>query len=329
MDAHRFRRREFTDADFPAFAEIWNRQVPMRPTTADRLREGRTMYEDPEGPGRYLAVEETSSGRLVATALIVVPTWGAEPGTFFVDVLVDPDFEHRGIGRSLAEALTDQGRAWGGRRLRAELRGDVPRPLAFAQAQGFLERRRTWASIEEIDRVDLGSLPDRRAELAAAGIVLTTLAEEGPDRPEVRRAVFEAQRSASEDIPRTGGYRPPEFAAYVRSTFESSTLTPASFFLARAGARYVGLSVLERIPAEPETLHLVYTGTVPEFRRRGIATELKRRTVEYARAHGYRRIRTTNDSRNDRMWRINERLGYARAWPFVHAEKPLDGPPAP
>ncbi len=327
MDARQYRIRELADSDYPAFAELQNRQRPTRTVSAESLREQRRLYQDPREPGRFLAVEEIGPHRLVGVAAILVLIWGSEPGGFYVDLVVDPDHEHRGVGRALAEELDRQGRAWGARVLRSEVPADAPRAMAFASAQGYVEGRRSWTSILELDRARLDRLPDRRAELEAAGIRFTTLLEEGPERPEVRRRIYESQIRSGADVPRLAAYHPPDFEAFSRATFGGSELCPEAYFLARVGDQYVGVTSLEPFPNQPETLHQVYTGTVPEFRGRGVATELKRRSLEYARAHGYRRIRTSNDARNERMWRINERLGYERKWPMAHVEKQLR--PAP
>jgi len=50
------------------------------------------------------------------------------------------------------------------------------------------------------------------------------------------------------------------------------------------------------------------TGVLPEYRRRGIATALKVKTISYAREHGFRRIFTNSD--NPAMKVLNAKLGF-------------------
>ena len=61
------------------------------------------------------------------------------------------------------------------------------------------------------------------------------------------------------------------------------------------------MSTLHHSPAEPDTLMVGFTGTLPAYRGRGLATELKRRAVEFARTRGYQVLRTFNDSENPRI----------------------------
>jgi GNAT superfamily N-acetyltransferase len=53
-----------------------------------------------------------------------------------------------------------------------------------------------------------------------------------------------------------------------------------------------------------------FTGTHPDFRGRGLATLVKRATIEWARGRGIREIWTGNDGENAPMLAINRKLGY-------------------
>ncbi len=49
----------------------------------------------------------------------------------------------------------------------------------------------------------------------------------------------------------------------------------------------------------------------------------KLQTVRYARDHGYRELRTWNDTRNRPMLRINEAMGFAKQPVWIEYEKRL------
>jgi len=120
-----------------------------------------------------------------------------------------------------------------------------------------------------------------------------------------------------------GEYTPATFEEFVSIDVAGPQAMPDATFLACVGEEYVAWSSLERELGTPETIGIGFTGTLPDYRNRGIASELKRRAVEYARAHGYRSLITGNDSLNTRIWAINEKLGFRPEITWLQAEKPL------
>ena len=64
------------------------------------------------------------------------------------------------------------------------------------------------------------------------------------------------------------------------------------------------------------------TGVRRDWRGRGIAGALKRTQLAWAKANGYERLETANETRNVPIQRLNERLGYR---PFAERVR-LRGP---
>ena len=54
---------------------------------------------------------------------------------------------------------------------------------------------------------------------------------------------------------------------------------------------------------------------------KGVAMALKLQTVKYARANGYREIRTGNNTRNRPMLRINEAMGFQKQPVWIEFER--------
>ncbi len=123
------------------------------------------------------------------------------------------------------------------------------------------------------------------------------------------------------DEPRLGVYTPISREQFVDSELHHPNLVPEAYFLAKREDRYVGHSYLRRVPGQPSALHQGFTGTRREVRGRGIATELKRRAVEYARASGVESIDTSNDSLNQAMLAINAKFGFERFDERVFGER--------
>jgi len=322
MRDSRYRLRAFGPADVPAQTGILNRLTPDRPTTVEQVRFEDEYAHTPPMVCRQLAVDEVATGRMVASGGVVTPPDGIGLGNFWVGVGVDPDHQGRGIGRDLSEVLDAVANEVGARRLWASARIDEPRALRFLQMQGFAEKLRNWESCLDVSTgaaidTELGPLPP------AEGVEFTTLAEEGPDDATVIDRVYALAAAAMAEIPRMGPYVPLTREQFVGMMMRGPGFLPKAFFLARAGGRYVGMSNLERVAAEPDTLNLLLTATAPDFRRKGVALELKRRGIRFAKERGYRAVRTWNDSLNHRIWAINERLGYRRERETIWAEKLL------
>ncbi|MCI4364980.1 MAG: GNAT family N-acetyltransferase [Thermoplasmata archaeon] len=168
--------------------------------------------------------------------------------------------------------------------------------------------------------------PDTEDALRRAGVEITSLAEEDSNDPTLAQRLYEFACAALGDVPRMGEYVPPSFEQFVKFNLKCPGLLPEGFFLAREGSRFVGMSNLELVEGDPTTVHQVFTATLREYRGRGIATQLKLRTIAFARERGFRYIRTMNDSLNTRIWSINGRLGFQREKEMVWTERDLRQP---
>ena len=328
MGAEEYRLRPLADADVPALARIFTAQLPELPMTVEEYRYILTSLRAPPQIAYEVVAESPATGEVVAFAELRTRSTAFDPRKFWVGILVDPAHEGRGLGRRLAEHLIAEARSRDALCLMTDVRADRPRHVRFFERSGFVERRRTWQSRLDVTRSSREFAPDRTEALRSEGIEFTTLAELGSDRPEVRERVYQLHTAAAADVPRIGTYTPESREDFFQWTFASPGYLPEAYFLAVSREHYVGLSNLESTRGEPGVLMQVFTGTRPEWRGRGIATELKRRGVEYARSHGYREIRTHNDTTNAPIWAINRHLGFEKHLEFVVGDLTL-GPPPP
>lgn len=325
MNDGRYLVRPFSETDCEDESRIWSRLNPEEPTTAEEVRSWLHVLEAPGMFKHFLTIEERSSGRVVGTGSVAHSPWSADREWYWIGVQVDPDHQHRGLGRDLytvLEGVAASRRALG---LWAAVRADHPRGLRFFERAGFVERRRVWISRLDLVAVQPTSPARSPEEWVAGGVEFTTVAEEGAERPEFLERLYRLYSEAGMDVPRMGAPAPASFDQFVDLMFRGPGYLPEGMFLARVGNEYASLTFLAKLPSEPDTLHIDFTGTARAFRGRGIASELKRRSIEFARARGYRYVRTGNDSQNDAIWSINEKLGFRRERVFVQGEKRLGG----
>jgi mycothiol synthase len=327
MDETRYRLREFLDRDFGPLTRISNALRPERHYSEEEYRRWDAIGRTPPMVHRAAAVEERATGEAVAFGEVGTDLDTQDPRSLWVGVSVDPDHQGRGVGRHLADWADAEATRLGATTVWAMTRADQPRALRFPERRGFRDRRHQWESLLDLPAVGYDRVPRRAEALEREGIRFTTLAAEGADRREVREAVHGLFNAVLEDEPRLGRFTPTRYDQFVELNLMSPGFLPEAFFLARTADQYVGVSNLERFSEHPEALHQILTGTRREFRGRGIATELKRRGVEYGQEHGYRSIRTTNDSRNQPIWAINEKLGFRRQVEFVQFEKTVTSAP--
>lgn len=323
MDESRYHLREYLERDYASQARVSHRLNPERQITEQELRRWEKILRTPPSVFHPFVVEERSSGTGVAFGQLMTESDAVDPRFLWAGASVDPDHQGQGVGRYLADVIEQEARRRRTVGLWARARADRPRDLAFLERRGFRERGRRWRARLELPATGYSSIPRREDVLGAEGIEFTTLAEEGPARPDVQKRVHELFAAVEADEPRAGVYTSLTFEQFVTVNLEGPGFLPSAFFLARNGGRYIGLSNLELLPGEPGVLHQVLTGTLREFRGRGIATELKRRTAEFAQTHGFRSIRTENDSRNEPMWAINQKLGYRQEVVLVEWGKTL------
>jgi len=327
MDGATYFLRPFTDADFELESRIWSESNPEQPISAEELRHYDHLLDAPGYFKHYLVTEERRTGRGVAVGSMFNAPWAYDPDRYWVSVAVDRAHQGRGIARELYRTFDELASARRAKALWASVRAADLRGVKFFERCGFIEQRRAWVSRLDLASVHLSESPeDQRARWAAEGVQFTTLAAEGPDLPEVRERLYQIDTRAGKDSPRMGPVSSFSFQQFVDLTFHGPGFLPDGVFLARVGNEYVAMTLLERLPTEPDTLHIGFTGTLREYRGRGLATELKRRSIEYARSQGFRFLRTGNDSMNPAIWAINNKLGFRVEQVWVQGEKELVRP---
>ena len=320
MDESRYQVRPFRDDDFETASRIDTLLEPDFPVTADEIRHWDRVFRKSNMVKLDLLVEDRVSGTGVAFgSLFHVPEM-YHPRRFWLEVSVDPGHQHQGVGRALFDQLQELALARSVETLWASVRAEDLRSVRFFERTGFSVRRRRWMSLLSLDTPPPASTALRPKDLPP-GVTFTTLAEEGADRRDVRERVYRLDLAASEDEPRLEKMTPISFEEYAEGAFQGPRYFPEAVFLARAGEEYVAMTTLHHLPAEPATLAIGFTGTLPAYRGHGLASELKRRAVEFARARGYRYLRTFNDTENPRIWAINQKLGFQIQKVWVLGEK--------
>ncbi|MGH2932106.1 MAG: GNAT family N-acetyltransferase [Gaiellaceae bacterium] len=221
-------------------------------------------------------------------------------GADYAAARVLPELRGRGVGSALLAAIAEHARAHGATELWGRIRADDEATLAFAERRGFREVGR-----ERDVLLDLSKVPEADADLPS-GITLVTFAE----RPDLIRAVFAVDTEVSVDVPTHGTNEPMTYEDWSRENLEGPGAFPEGCVIAVEGDEVVGYTALRRYGAGSPDAENRLTAVRRPWRRRGIASALKRAQIEAARTAGIETISTTNDELNVGMRGVNERLGY-------------------
>lgn len=216
-----------------------------------------------------------------------------------------PSHRRRGVGTALLRALADHSIESGF--TEAGTLVDDPGSLVFAERFGFREVDR---QIEQLRTIGVEPPPE-----IPEGIRVVTLAE----RPELWSQAYDP--FALEAFASMATFRP---VIVTREQWERDWLSwPEAMFLALDGDEIVGCAGLEYDPDRPDRAEQSLTAVTPRWRRRGLATALKRLTLAFAAEHRVHEIYTWTQRDNADMRALNERLGYVYGVESITVRGPL------
>lgn len=209
-----------------------------------------------------------------------------------ISLAVLEPYRGRGIGSALHEAILDHVATLDANRVVADFM-ENPAGVRFAQARGYRETRAEALSI-----LDPRSVTDE----PAPDVDLRPITEVDP------RVVHMLDETTTRDIPLDGTVDEIPYDEWWEHVFGNPMLKPEGSFAAFVDGHPAALSLLTADPdGRGSNFH---TGTLREFRGRGLALAVKLATTRWAAANGIASIVTTNDERNAGMLAINRRLGY-------------------
>ena len=296
-----FMLREGMTEDFGSATELLNRVWPQRVGSERGLRHA-AAAEPADAYRRYWAAED--GGELVgwATASIGYES-SKRPG--FLQVSVLPESRKAGLGTALLECCE------------AHLAGlGVARALSFTTPE---EASRSFAAahgFRHIDTIRISGVDPRTIEPASTppGVELRPLAELDP------RKVFELDSEAMRDVPSEGAMDAVSFEQWLEDYWRHPDTDLDASVAAVVAGRPVAFSHLRVAPGGRAVNDM--TGTLRDYRGRGLALLAKRATLVNAARRGVELVSTENDETNGPMLRINEKLGYRPVGSMLRWSRP-------
>jgi GNAT superfamily N-acetyltransferase len=294
------------------------------PVTPSQFEDWATIMERVEGDvydvdelAHVISDDEDSAWLLASRSGEAVGCGVGRPssiaGSLYAMARVLPEHRRQGIGSSLYAALSDHAARRGLSSLWGRILENDVAALGFATNRGFREVGREFEVVLDVKEADTSGAPPSGVELVSLG-----------DRPDLERAVYEVDAEVAPDAPsHEEGHEQATFERWHAEYLEGPGAVPSACVVALADGEVVGYTGLRRRGSVSQVAENQLTAVRRPWRRRGIATALKREQIARAREAGIEQIYTTNDETNVGMRGVNARLGYRPAPTRILVSGPL------
>jgi GNAT superfamily N-acetyltransferase len=307
--------REVRDTDVPGVRRLFYDVVPESHVgTEAGVRHW--LASQPER-AQFLGLVAEHENEIVGWAEAELEWHTSAEGAAEVWILVHPEHRKRGIGSGLVAAIDDHLAQIGAKHAETFTR-EGSEGQAFAEQRGYkFDRREIFSAIDPrtVNRDELDAL---ESEKAAEGFRVAPLAELR-ERPEEFHALDAA---VTADVPGAFSYDDLRYDEWLVEYFGAPDRDWEGSRLVFAGDRPVAMTLLNVDP-ELRRADNDITGTLPEFRGRGLARLAKLSSLVWAAEHGIEEVATGNDASNVGMLAVNRRLGYKQRAVWVALIKGL------
>lgn len=284
------RLRTLEDRDVDTVVGLYTSAFPFLLQQPESLRH---QIANAQPGQRRLDLVAERDGAVVGYAVTSLSADPRQPTLAVATVVVDPLVRRQGIGTSLVHRLQTHWTAIGADSINARL---TDSSLGFATEHGFAVSR-----TERVSHLRLADLTVT-APPVPDGIVVKRFA----DLPDLRPLHW-FDSVVAPDIPADEPFHTQPYEIWVHDEGGDPRIDHANSVVAFDGDRPVAVAWLHRVDSR---VWSDLTGTLREYRGRGLAKLVKTAALLAARDDGVTDAYTNNDSTNRPMLAVNEWLGY-------------------
>jgi GNAT superfamily N-acetyltransferase len=293
--------RPFRTSDAPASVRLLRTVFPEWVFTEESL-----LYARAAAPRRarsrfWVALSE---GGLVGWSWAQFETEFKEEGIGSILIAVDVGHRSRGIGGRLYDLGEEHLVKHGAHKLVSFVKANDRAAFEFMARRGLRQTRRYKAWMLDPRAARLDELASKELAKAKEGFRLAPLR----DLRNRSRELFELYSVTARDAPSDDEIGP-RYREWKRTLWDHPGLDHDGSFNVLKGDQPVAFAWLVTDP-DGRRAENVMTGTLSEFRGRGLARLAKMASIRWAAAAGIAAIHTDNDSTNARMLALNASLGY-------------------
>ncbi|MFZ5826221.1 MAG: GNAT family N-acetyltransferase [Bacillota bacterium] len=301
--------RPFRTEDFEALA-VFLSETQETVVTPEALR---YEWENTPPKVKFAVWVAEHDGKLVGSGQYSQHLGAYHPRKFRVYINVHPTCWRQGIGTALYETVTTALQEHDPIALSTGAREDRANGIRFAEKHGFKETMRTWESHLELSTPEPPTYASLYDAVIAQGYEIRSFTDLASD-PERDRKLHALHMEVRRDIPSDEPWTDVDFEEWVKG-LKHPHFYGDGYFVAIKGDEWVGISSM-RTSDEEGVLNTGVTAIKRAHRGIGLAKALKLHAVRHARAAGFSKMKTFNESNNQRMLKINDDLGFVRkpAW---------------
>ncbi len=300
------REFEYNDADYALLTELWNKAWPEYHRTPRVYR-----HEDDSRPKEphFVRLFFEQNGTPVAVAEYMEDWETTAEDDYFFLMAIDPDIDFKSVADPFVQLMMSDIKQRGAvSALGTILMEDRTAGCQFLESIGFKPEMREPRSELDVGEFDFAPYSGIDALVESHGIEIARLTELKERYPDWKRRIYDLDWPILQDVPSTVEFKQQPYEEFIQK-FDSPAFMAESAFYALDGDKWVGISTVKKVDGKDDELSVGFTGVLKSHRRKGIATALKLKTIEFAKAYGARIIKTDNEENNP-MYDLNMQLGF-------------------
>jgi GNAT superfamily N-acetyltransferase len=294
----------YQETDLLEYVRLRNLADPSRPVTTENVLHSDTTRAKTAKFARFFVLEE---GQHIGVVNLETPLSNPEPDELELGLHLLP--AHLESAEAVYQKVLQAAQLLELKLLRVSAKENFW-AYSFFLEQGFTEFDRMFSSNLHLENFNAAPFAPLLEKAKNAGLEIRTLASELVN-PSFARRYYDAIIEMLHDVPAATTLQPWDFETWQERTLSGPTFYPEAEFIGFMNNQIVGVSQLLHSSREA-TIQTGLTGVRRAYRHLGIAVALKITAAEFARAAGFKFVRTNNHVINRPMLSINEAMGFVK-----------------
>ncbi len=306
-----------SDADYQILMDASNHTWPDFKRTLAETRKYWELHRKDKFREAALLLED---GKVTGIGAAGEAFWQTDSARYFVEAYASPGVSYDRL-TPLIDHVEGIARSRGATIFQTEQCDLYTECRQVWDSRGYVSKLSGPVSRIDIQAFDPSQVQKGLGKFAATGAIIKPLEEMPCDDEAFQRECYDLRWEINQDIPQIGEPEREPFERFLQLYFDPKINKPEACFLAILDGRLIGMSNGQPMEGMPDQFDTWMTGTLRSHRRKGVATALKVRVIEWCKANGFRWIITGNE-KNNPMYELNVALGYRQfcSWDMLERD---------